>query len=342
MTYATTTDLEEYFRTFHSEIIRRSDESLKEDAKYLEAYSLAHMNYRIIVSTIEGVGIEYRKDLNAVESEYSSKLLSDMLLKTTKKLTSYMAVCQGECEIEFTRSRFINGLPFRLYGKGNVITIRDSHFHLDGDETTVHYAQFYSDRDKSFWSEASAVRRASDIIVQALTDKNKALSKGLELEEYIANHKKKSVLLLGNYNKQGTNRLEAIQSILEREYNVLIVKDIADEPSHTLSQKVTLVGNLCRFVIVDDSDPSGHIQEIDMARNSEWITVLLHKDGRRSTFMNASFAISSRFIKEFNYTEEDLEGSLGQALEWAEAMFEEFKAGLKRIYPWRPPSDVQT
>lgn len=293
------------------------------------------MKYRVMLSTIEGVGIEYG-DFSDNSSEFSSKSLSTMLLRLPRKEeTANVAFDMGgDSEVECSQSVIEGGLPLRIADESRV-TLRDVTIDYKDNINKVFYAEFDANRMIEHWSEASAIRRAAGIILQAHTERSKAIRDHIPLHEYISNYKQRTILLLGNYNSEGRERLDRIKEAIGKTYNIIMVDEIPENPMQTLLQKVSLIGNLCRFVIVDDSTPSGHIHEVEIARNSNLITILLHKNGRRSTFMNADFAINSKNIKDFDYTLNDLADSLAKATQWAEQRLTELERELTSAYPWR-------
>jgi hypothetical protein len=130
--------------------------------------------------------------------------------------------------------------------------------------------------------------------------------------------------------------LEAIKTSLQGlGYNPLFVRDVPDHPSQDLSQKVTMLGALARFVVIDDSSKSGHLVEINICRTNDWVTAVLRKEGAGSSYMTAGLSLHSQVILEQPYSPDSLDEAVAASVEWAERALLRLEANFNRTYPWR-------
>ena len=193
------------------------------------------------------------------------------------------------------RCTFQDCYPFRLEGKITNISVGDCRFQFGFWNRYIHYAEFYGDRDSINWSLDKAVTRGKNEVLAALVEINRANRSSISLDEYISRHKEKTVLLLGSYTSAAEQRLQAMADALrELGYDPLLVKDIPDHPLQSLEQKVVALGSLSRFIVVDDSEKSGHIAEIEICKDNRWITILLPPKGIGSTWMTSGASAYSK------------------------------------------------
>jgi hypothetical protein len=144
------------------------------------------------------------------------------------------------------------------------------------------------------------------------------------------------VLVLGDYSDEGAARLATIRSCLESlGYNPFFVKDVPDIFSANIRQKVVILGGLSRFVVIDDSSPSGHLAEVILAHQNGWTTILLHANGNRGSWMTAGLEISESNFHEKDYNPADPSASVERASRWAESRIGGLERQYKHIFPWR-------
>jgi len=122
-------------------------------------------------------------------------------------------------------------------------------------------------------------------------------------------------------------------------YEPVLIMDVPDQPAQTLAQKVVTVGSLSRFVIIDDTEKSGHHSEIELCKANQWITVILRPDGHPSSSMSAGTSVTSNVILETSYSSGDIAGSLAESIRWAERKRDEIGRGLATHYPWAKTTD---
>jgi hypothetical protein len=154
--------------------------------------------------------------------------------------------------------------------------------------------------------------------------------------------KKKYVLILGTYGEK-RERLARIKGALGKTGLVgLILDEYPDIEEQTLTEKMVTYAAFCRFVIVDDAAPSGHIKELDICHDLKFISAVLRFQGRPATAMQADIGDEVSFIKVFSYKDEDsLEQTIVEAATWAGGAVIERAKSLNRKYSaWRSPTQL--
>ena len=158
------------------------------------------------------------------------------------------------------------------------------------------YAQLFANRTADFWSEAQAVRRAKDEVLRAQLNIQQSAKSHVDVATY-SKFKKRSVLVLGDF-KHGRDRLEAIREALGRRgYAVVLLDEIPEQPHYDLQQKFQAVASVYRFLVFEDSTPSGHIAEMQLAENLRLIRIILRERGKQSSFMMQGMDLTSTIIR---------------------------------------------
>lgn len=163
-------------------------------------------------------------------------------------------------------------------------------------------------------------------------------SEAEQLISSVSNYRKKQVLILGKDTPPEIKTLQAISDVLKSlQYKPLLVKDHPDIPEVSNEEKVRILADLSRFVVLENSYPAGQIAECKICATNRIITAALRKDGCGSSFMVTDYFKDFDFMKEFTYgTEQDL---LPQAVErgtvWAESKTAERREYYDQLYPWR-------
>ena len=242
----------------------------------------------------------------------------------------------------FHSCSFSGKFPFRLEGADASLFLYKVDFIDQNWKQYVHFAEIYANRSKKFWSAENAVSRAKDEVLSALVESNRAAERSVSIDEYISKYKKKTILVLGDYEKEGLKRLNMISGVLsDIGYEPLLVKNIPDSVYQDLSQKVVAIGSIVRFIVVDDSSKSGHLTEIDICKQNNWVTILLRAEGGNSSWMSAGVSQHSRVIHEKSYSLSDAKPAIIEAVGWAENKLNELKSRFADIYPWRIQSANQ-
>jgi hypothetical protein len=335
----TTDALREYIMTFHETLQETSTKFLPpENQKNLLHIALLPARILGYVSTQFGVAIEYSASTETVvEVLKGSCRIEELLLKPPKILTEMAPMFNfGRANYSMRTLTMADGFPFRLLYEDTNLTIGDICFRAGPWKRIVEHAEISGNRKIENWNREKAVSRAKDEILAALVELRKAESIGISLYDYIGQVKDRTVLVLGAYDEFGVKRLSAISAALkDKGYNPILIKDIPDLLGQDLSQKVVTIGSISRFIVVDDSEPSGHIMEIDLCRINRWVTVLLRAEGKGSTWMTAGASLYSNVMYETAYDPSEPKQAIDVSTAWAEERLKEIKSSLSRTYPWR-------
>ena len=154
--------------------------------------------------------------------------------------------------------------------------------------------------------------------------------------------KKKYVLICGSYGDK-RDRLVRIKDALRKAGLVgLILDEYPDIEEQTLAEKMVTYAAFCRFVIVDDFAPSGHLDESRIREERKFISAFLRMRGRPATAMQADIGDEVSFIKEFSYADDaSLEQVVIDAATWADgAVMERAKRLNRRYSAWRSPTQI--
>jgi hypothetical protein len=144
----------------------------------------------------------------------------------------------------------------------------------------------------------------------------------------------RAVLILGQDSTE-LHKLRAIQLWLyKRGFDPILVRDLPDIREQTVEEKVELLATMCRFVVCEDSTPSGHIDELAILRATRITTALVRQQGRGGTWMQADYPADFRFMRSFTYTDTVTE-CLEEVTAWASEATEHRSKTLARLYPWR-------
>jgi len=171
-----------------------------------------------------------------------------------------------------------------------------------------------------------------------------------ELISILEKSMKTNVLVLGkDSDTEGLRKIDRINTVLKSKgYNPVMLKNLPEIKHLSLEGKMIRVGALTRFVIAEDSRPSGHIDEVNICARCEYITATLREIGSGSTWMQAHYPIQYNFMNRFCYRNgrssrvhdslcdkvyETLEESVEKAISWAESRIaEQEREFSRRIY----------
>ena len=96
-------------------------------------------------------------------------------------------------------------------------------------------------------------------------------------------------MILGKDSEEYLLELKIKKFLVNKEYNnATLLKLKEDIPNQSLSQKVRLWGLLCRFTIIVDRAPAGHLNEFEMLKSQDTIMAILRPVGFKSTSMMES------------------------------------------------------
>lgn len=328
-----------YLKSFHETLQSTADQYLQSEYhKRLLHLSFLPATIKGYVSTQFGIAIEYiPSDSTSIKIVKGSQRAEDLLFQAPKKIRDmgpHFNVGGAMCS--FAKLHLEGAFPIRLTKETASISLFDMSFQAGQWKRTVHYAQLFGYRKADEWSVAQAVAHAKDEVLAALVEVNRAEHSGISLDQYIASHKARTVLVLGDYGIEGLVRLDAIAKELKSlNYEPILIKDVPDHPHQDISQKVVAIGAIARFVIVDDSSNSGHLVEIPICRQNNWITILMRLDSKGGSWMTVGASTFSNVILELPYKQNGIRDALIEGTKWAEEKIGSLEQTLSGIYPWR-------
>lgn len=128
----------------------------------------------------------------------------------------------------------------------------------------------------------------------------------------------KAILILGKDSGVSYKKLKKIQAVLKKNGLIgIIAKEQGDILSDSILRKIATLATMSKFVIIENSEPSGHLYELPFIKELECITIILQEVGKGATWIFEDIYSKFNFIKKFLYKEENLEQIILQALEWA-------------------------
>lgn len=145
-----------------------------------------------------------------------------------------------------------------------------------------------------------------------------------------------SVLILGKDTGLALNRLKRIESKLQDlGYYTYIIKEQPDRAGESVVQKVMRYALSSKFVVIENTEPSGHLYEIPhVAKAAECVTIVLQEETRGATWMFEDAYAKHRHWHKIEYKDAEMEASVAQAAEWAEKFVAEFSDYQTATLPW--------
>lgn len=143
-----------------------------------------------------------------------------------------------------------------------------------------------------------------------------------------------SVLILGKDTGPSLDLLKQIAARLETHgYFTYIIKEQPDKTGESVIQKVMRHALMCKFVIVENTEPSGHLYEIPhAAKAAECVTVVLQQEGKGATWMFEDAYGKHRHWHKVEYSNVDI--GVDASIEWAEHFITEFGKFQQSVLPW--------
>ncbi len=141
-----------------------------------------------------------------------------------------------------------------------------------------------------------------------------------------------SVLILGKDSGFSMDRLKRIAAKLdELGYYTYIIKEQPDKPGESVIQKVMRYALSSKFVVIENTEPSGHLYELPhVAKAAECVTVVLQEEGKGATWMFEDAYAKYQHWHKLTYREPELE----RAAAWAENFVKRFAAYQVANLPW--------
>jgi hypothetical protein len=338
----TVAKLHEYLEIFHSTLAETAEDYLPEEHRG-NVLHLSLLPARVVgyVSDWYGVAYEYVPAAEtSIDVVRGSARVEDLLFRAPPQVRSigpFMKITDCiDCSLGGLSMK--GAFPFRVYGENTSVTIGDMRVEAGSWRREIHHAEIFVDRRRSTWTVDRAKDRAKNEIIAALAELTRARDRHVSLSDYISQYRKKTVLVLGSYGTAGEERLREIAAGLHAlGYEPLLVQDIPDQADRSLDQKVVTLAAISRFVVIDDTDKSGHLMEVELCRKNNWVTILLRVHGIGSSWMTAGIRALSNVIHEVGYDPVAPGGALAGAVSWAEQKLTELQRHWDATYPWRRP-----
>jgi hypothetical protein len=145
-----------------------------------------------------------------------------------------------------------------------------------------------------------------------------------------------SVLVLGKDTGPGLERLKRIAAKLEQlGYYTYIIKEQPDRAGESVIQKVMRYALSSKFVVIENTEASGHLYEIPhVTKSAECVTVVLQAEGKGSTWMFEDAYAKHKHWHKVVYKETELENAVESAATWAEQFVSEFAKYQNANLPW--------
>jgi hypothetical protein len=145
-----------------------------------------------------------------------------------------------------------------------------------------------------------------------------------------------SVLILGKDTGPALDRLKRIEAKLQDlGYYTYIIKEQPDKAGESIVQKVMRYALSSKFVLIEDTEVSGHLYEIPhVAKAAECVTVLLQEEGRGATWMFEDAYAKHKHWCKLEYKDDLLEPAAEQAAAWAEKFVADFSDYQTAKLPW--------
>ena len=335
----TENDFNSYIDAFHSTLVETANRFISTPhLDNLLHLSLLPATITGYVSTQFGVAIEYEPaESTSIRVLRGSARVEDLLVQAPRAIRQTGPVLKiGGQHISMYNCPVSGAFPFRLTNQEASIYFSNANFTVGNWERSVHHAEVFGNRLLDNWSVEKAITRSKDEVLAALMDIKNAEQKSLSIEDYINTFKEKTVLILGDYDENGIRRLERIKNYLKKKgYEPILVRDIPDNPYQDLRQKFSAIAYIARFVIVDDSSKSGHLTELQVCDQNNWVTVVLRAGGKGGSWMTAGMANYSNVILEHPYDPDTPESAIDSGCIWAENKLDELKRTFDTLYPWR-------
>jgi hypothetical protein len=118
-----------------------------------------------------------------------------------------------------------------------------------------------------------------------------------------------SVLVLGKDTGRALDRLKRIASKLqELGYYTYIIKEQPDKAGESVIQKVMRYALSSKFVVIENTEASGHLYEIPhVSKSAECVTVVLQEEGKGATWIFEDAYAKNKHWQKINYKDAELE-----------------------------------
>ncbi len=145
-----------------------------------------------------------------------------------------------------------------------------------------------------------------------------------------------SVLILGKDTGDHLERFQEIKTILEDlGHHVYLVREQPDRPGESVIQKVLRFALASKFVIVENTDPSGHLYEFPTSPRwpKAW-SRCSRKRARGQRRCSRTGYARHRHWRKFEYTTRTVKQAIEAAARWANEFVREFSEKQRDMLPW--------
>ena len=144
-----------------------------------------------------------------------------------------------------------------------------------------------------------------------------------------------SVLVLGKDHGASMDLLKKIAACLKAlEYEPILIREQAGRPGELLKTKVMRYATAAKFVVVENTEPSGHLYEIAHVDTAACVTVVLQEQGKGATWIFEDADENPRNWRKIEYKPDALESAINSAAEWAEDRLKRVNDFQEKAPPW--------
>ena len=150
-----------------------------------------------------------------------------------------------------------------------------------------------------------------------------------------------STLILGaDGSNPGLARLLAIEEAVRRQGGrPMLIRKMPDLLGSNVLQKVLSIAIACQTVLVDDTDPSGHLIELQALQDATVPYIVLRPRGRPSTGMTGPVIAAYRGAEIVEY-DDDISMVVGDALQRARLLSAQMEKSTRAAEWWRPSVSI--
>ena len=155
-----------------------------------------------------------------------------------------------------------------------------------------------------------------------------------KLVEVINTLKSNTVVILGADSKDDS--LSLLEKIGKKArsfgFTPIIVKNLREIDGESFTKKAIMYSLIAKFVIIENSNPSGHILEFNKVLDLGCIVGVLHKENTGSTWLlEENFLKYPYHLNKFTYSE-DLDNQIDNTYKWCISQYEAIKNKLNELY----------
>ena len=145
-----------------------------------------------------------------------------------------------------------------------------------------------------------------------------------------------SILILGKDTGESMELLKRIQTYLDNKgFYTYIIKEQPDLLGESVMQKVLRYALSSRLVIIENTEPSGHLYEFPhIVKMAEMPTVVLQQKDKGATWMFEDLYQRMTNIKKIEYTNDNMEEQVDAGIKWAFDYLTQFGIYQKNTIPW--------